>query len=77
METAQRLIALRIVRAYRTASYEAVTVLAGMTPIHLLGKNRTARYEDRKTDSRLVAERGEDKLHADWKARWDAADAGR
>jgi len=40
MEAAQRLMALRVTRAYRIVSFEAVTLIASMPPITLLAKER-------------------------------------
>lgn len=40
MQKVQRKLALKIARAYRTVSFEAATVVAGIIPIHLLPRER-------------------------------------
>ena len=35
LKRVQRLVCIRIAKAYRTVSYESVCVLTGLTPIHL------------------------------------------
>ena len=46
--SAQRLIALRIVSAYRTVSTSAVLVLASVLPIHLLAEEWQETFQLRK-----------------------------
>lgn len=44
MRRAQRIIALRAARAYRTAAYATATVLAGVPPLELLGQTHSEMY---------------------------------
>ena len=63
--SAQRLVALRIVSAYRTASTSAVLVLASVPPIDLLAEERQETFQLRKeltcTDSQEIA-RGQEAI---------------
>jgi len=93
LESAQRNILLRITRAYRTTSKEAVNVLAGVFPVDLLIKKRVQMYNRRNKKSielgniRIDAESdrslNEVKTALDneiikiWQHRWDESDKGR
>ncbi|CAD7093684.1 unnamed protein product [Hermetia illucens] len=79
--SAYRPIALRVCSAFRTASTEAVCVIAGMIPIDLLASEAHWLYEKRKAnpaevnaDFRKVIRR---ELCGKWQQRWDNSDKGR
>lgn len=78
LASVQRLSALRVVCAYRTVSYDAVCVLAGMPPADLLAKERQATYLHRNrgpaSESRRTA-RAE--TMAEWQRRWEDSTKGR
>ena len=77
----QRLVALRIVSAYRTVSTSAVLVLASVAPIDLLAEERQETFQLRKeltcTDPQEIArvkeairKDGRRKLVEKWQIRW-------
>ena len=79
--SAYRPIALRVCSAFRTASTEAVCVIAGMIPIDLLASEAHWLYEKRKAnpaevnaDFRKAIRR---ELCGKWQQRWDNSDKGR
>jgi len=43
----QRTIALRVAMAYRTVSTQAIVVVAGFLPSHLMAQERQRRYRDK------------------------------
>ena len=58
LQSLQRRAAIKIAAAYRTASYEAVLVVAGLPPIELLLAERTTRYTNKtitKSEAREIA----------------------
>lgn len=75
IKKAQRLMAIRITRAYRTVSYEASTLIASTPPILLLGKERAScrskgvKRKDN-AEARLI-------LLQDWQKQWDSSNKGR
>ncbi|KAL4089977.1 hypothetical protein QTP88_024904 [Uroleucon formosanum] len=78
---AQRTVALRITRAYRTVSGDASSVLASMLPADLLATER-ARVRVRLDDQTDVAPstvKNQERIIsiAAWQARWDQSDKGR
>ncbi|KAL4083185.1 hypothetical protein QTP88_028515 [Uroleucon formosanum] len=78
---AQRTVALRITRAYRTVSGDASSVLASMLPADLLATER-ARVRVRLDDQTEVAPstvKNQERIIsiAAWQARWDQSDKGR
>lgn len=72
---------LRVARAFRTVSYEAACVVAGMVPIELLVDERTRLYRKRKTGenggNQSLREEEHVKTLATWQLRWNTADKGR
>lgn len=56
----QRIMVLRVSKAYRTISTEVASVIAGLIPIHLLARERAAwhrrRYELNKTKEEIRKE---------------------
>lgn len=75
MKAAQRIMALRVTRAYRTVSFEAVTLLAAMPPIMLLAKERTAvQNANNKSQALQDARRG---TMVTWQQNWENAVKGR
>ena len=79
--SAQRIVALRIVSAYRTVSMSAALVLASVPPIDLLAKERLETFQFRKeltcTDPQEIARAkeairkdGRRKLVEKWLTRW-------
>jgi hypothetical protein len=46
LRRAQRRLAIRVIRAYRTVSFEAATVLAGTPPLDLLAGQEAANFRD-------------------------------
>ena len=86
--SAQGLIALRIVSAYRTISTSAVLVLASVPPIDLLVEERQETFQLRKeltcADLQEIA-RAKEAIHKDgrrrlvekWQMRWHGEQTGR
>lgn len=78
MARAQRTTALRTIRAYRTVSTEASSVLSSMLPADLLAHER-ARVNDRMSDAGEVRSKQAVKLQEreisvkSWQSRWDRA----
>lgn len=71
IKSAQRLMALRATRAYRTVSYEAVTLIASMIQIKLLAKERSVVINA--TDKRQAAKDARKESITQWhaeKGRW-------
>ena len=86
--SAQRLVALRVVSAYRTVSTSAALVLASVPPIHLLAEERQETFQLRKeltcTDPQEIARAkeairkdGRRKLVEKWQMRWHGEQTGR
>lgn len=74
---AQRLVALRVTRAYRTVSGEAALLLAGLIPCHLIPAERTAifRCRGRVLTSDELEKRKAEARHATtevWQTEWAA-----
>jgi hypothetical protein len=74
---AQRIMALRVCRAYRTASTDAVLVLAGLVPLNLMAEERKRLFE-------LSASLNEDERRRErsvtmgkWQEGWDSSQRGR
>ena len=73
-----RLAAVRVASAYRTISYDAVCVIAGMIPIRLVILEDCKCYESRSrtlTKSDRSEHRG--KTIQDWQVEWDNSGKGR
>ena len=86
--SAQRLVALRIVSAYRTVSTSAVLVLASVPPIDLLAEERqdtshlrkelTCAYLQEITRAKeAVRKDGRRRLVKKWQTRWHGEQTGR
>lgn len=71
IKAAQRLMALRVTRAYKTTSYEASTLIAAMPPILLLAKERA------ETHSGKSKQEARKELMRDWQRQWNSAENGR
>lgn len=66
----QRRLALRICSAYRTVSYEAVLVIAGIPPLLLMAKEREETYSGRdKAEAR-------ENLWRAWQVMWEETEKG-
>ena len=70
-----RLMAMRVVSAYRTISSEAVCVIAGMIPIELLLEEDTQCYRDRGV--RGIRKRVRTDTMRKWQQQWDTVEKGR
>jgi len=68
----QRTIALRVAMAYRTVSTQAIVVVAGFLPAHLMARERQRRYRDR-----IPEEEAREDTYIKWQQEWDTADTGR
>ena len=81
MTSIHRRAALRTARAFRTVSYDAVCVIAGMTPIDLLTDEKTRMYRKKRgNDSdnlRSLIDQEKAKTLAKWQERWDSSEKGR
>jgi hypothetical protein len=68
LERAYRLICLRVARAYRTVSKEAVCVIAGMMPITIIIREDAECYQQRRTQHarREVRPRSRSQWQEDW-----------
>ena len=81
MTSVYRRSALRVARAYRTVSYDAVCVIADMTPIHLLAEERAEVYgrrrENQIVDRRTIAEETRVAVTERWQRLWDVSSRGR
>jgi hypothetical protein len=78
MNKVHRLVALRVASAYRTVSYDAVCVIAGMLPIRLVILEDCRCYNGRnqsltKTDRSVHKE----KSIQDWQEEWNNSKSGR
>lgn len=74
LASVQRLMAIRVCRAYRTVGLSAVLVLARQVPWHLVVTERSRRYEDRREPNpearKTRKERWEETL-AQWQTEWN------
>jgi RNA binding protein fox-1 len=78
MQSVYRLSALRVISAFRTVSYEAACVIAGMKPINIAADEAKRVFEGKKEDmSRDDRKRMEEASMRTWQERWDASDKGR
>jgi len=68
----QRLVALRVTRAYRTVSAEAALFLAGTSPGDILALERKRVWSKMNEPDRLgsIRKKEHDILLADWSSRW-------
>lgn len=81
MTSVYRRSALRTARAFRTVSYDAVCVIADMTPVHLMAEERALIYqrrcEDAVTNRRVIDEEAETATRRRWQRLWDLSSKGR
>ena len=81
-QRACRTIALRVACAYRTVSDIALSVVAGLPPVHLLAAERTESYREcmaREEDDFYQGQRRNlwsRKTAEEWQRRWDIVDKG-
>jgi len=68
----QRYIALRVAMAYRTVSTNAIVVIAGFPPAHLIAQERQRRYRDK-----ITKDAAREETYNKWQQEWDTADKGR
>lgn len=76
LERPQRTIALRVAMGYRTVSTQAVLVVAGLIPAHLMAMERTNTYNGRKAGSLDTAE-ARNRTLLKWQEEWDSSETGR
>lgn len=76
LERPQRTIALRVAMGYRTVSTQAVLVVAGLIPAHLIAMERTNTYNGRKAGSLDTAE-ARNRTLLKWQEEWDSSETGR
>lgn len=71
------LVALRVIRAYRTVSFHSALALARMPPVDLLArasyKRYARKYEDRSPESRTDEI---DSILGPWEREWSSGEAG-
>lgn len=73
-----RLAALRVASAYRTVSYDAVCVIAGMTPIRLVISEDCGCYQGGKQKlTRSVRSQHKERTIQKWQQSWDNSCTGR
>lgn len=75
IESAQRLMGLRVTRAYRTVSFKAATLVASMIPITLLAKERITAHNS--THKRQSLEDTRKDTMMMWQRDWDNTEKGR
>ena len=80
VKSVYRRSALRVARAFRTVSYDAVCVIAGMPPIELMAQER-ARIYRRKRDGctlkSVYTKEEKDETMAQWQRQWVSSSSGR
>lgn len=73
--------ALRVVRAFRTVSYEAACVISDMPPVDLLADERNRLYRRKREDPdahwEMLGKQERAITLERWQRRWDAASTGR
>lgn len=73
-----RLAAVRVASAYRTISYDAVCVIAGLTPIRLVILEDCRCYESAKqSTTKTLRSEHKDKTIQDWQEEWNDSSSGR
>lgn len=81
MKSAYRRCALRVARAFRTVSYDAACIVAGMPPIHLMAEERNEVYRRRQeggeTDRRIIKQDARATVMERWQQLWDTSTKGR
>jgi hypothetical protein len=73
----QRKIALRVAMVYRTVSTQAIMVVAGMVPAHLLAKERQKIYRYTKEGKEVNKQEQRAHTYKEWQNEWDQAKKGR
>lgn len=74
---AQRAAALRVCRAYRTASTEAVLVISGLLPLNILVEERARIYTGTEALSNDEKRREREISIVKWQDSWDSSQKGR
>lgn len=80
LSTPYRLSALRVISGFRTISYEAAFVIAGMPPVDLIAEEMRRIYNRRTANSREMKRIKEEEratTMARWQARWNETTKGR
>lgn len=79
MQSVHRLTALRVICAFRTVSYEAAVVIAGMLPIDIMADEAHRLYKLKETRTVGQYEKKQEKHQSlrDWQQRWDSSEKGR
>lgn len=77
IERPQRTIALRVAMAYRTVSTQAIMVVAGMIPGHLLARERQKMYRLTKEGKEVNKQKQRASTYEEWQNEWDQAKKGR
>lgn len=81
MTSVHRRCALRVARAFRTVSYDAVCVIADMMPIQLMAEERAEIYrrrcENHTIDHRTISNEIKMAMVARWQHLWDRSTNGR
>lgn len=81
MTSVYRRSALRVARAFRTVSYDAVCIISEMMPIHLMAEERAEIYRRRcaqpAVDRRTIAEESRTVSMERWQRLWDSSFKGR
>jgi hypothetical protein len=75
LESTYRLMCLRVASAYRTVSYDAICVLAGMMPIHIIIKEDVECYDLRGTRGIRSTIRSSSMVK--WQREWSTSTKGR
>jgi len=73
----QRQMTLRVAMAYRTVSTQAIMVVAGMIPVHLLAKERQRMYIHTKEGKEVNKQDHRANTYKEWQKEWDQAKKGR
>lgn len=66
LQSVQKIALVRMVRAYRTPSWQALCVVGGVPPIHLLMEERTRNYKEGQSALQKL------RTAATWQAEWSA-----
>lgn len=79
MSSPQRKMALRVASAYCTVSNDAIMVVAGIVPIHLLAEESAEVEIDRRKDTAIEAAKHEARRRCivKWQKEWDESSKGR
>ena len=79
MQSVYRLTALRVISAFRTVSYDATCVIAGMMPVDIVTDEAKRLFEAKQNGdvNKDDRKREEDASMRSWQQRWDSSDKGR